>query len=110
MTETAPPIYPLPVEHLRNAANRLAAELDDARLFQAAAYASMAADAIDEGPAHAPTVEIPRTDVECEFEVDEHDRIWLIRRGDCLIIGKTSSVFPEMFRLISAVVLGHEPK
>src|SRR5688572_8618128 len=103
MTETPSTIYPLPVEHLRNAAQRLAAELDDARLFQAAAYASMAADAIDQGPAPTPTSELLRTDVECEFEVDEHDRIWLIRRGDCLIIGKTSSVFPEMRRLISAV-------
>ena len=109
MPET-PLIYPLPVEHLRNAANRLAAELDDARLFQAAAYASMAADAISRGPAPPPTDDDLRTDVECEFEIDEHDRIWLIRRGDCLIMGRTSSVFPEMRRLISSVVLGHEPK
>lgn len=110
MPETPPLIYPLPVEHLRNAANRLAAELDDARLYQAAAYASMAADAISQGPAPALTADDLRTDVECEFEVDEHGRVWLIRDGDCFIIGRTNAVLAEMRRLLSAVVLGREPK
>jgi hypothetical protein len=40
------PSYPLPTQHLLNAAIRLAAELEEARLYGAAAYASMAADAI----------------------------------------------------------------
>jgi hypothetical protein len=43
------PSYPLPTVHLRNAAIRLAAELDEAGLFHAAAYASMAVDAIPSG-------------------------------------------------------------
>jgi 2-hydroxychromene-2-carboxylate isomerase len=41
-----PPSYPLPTQHLLNAAMRLAAQLEEARLYSAAAYASMAADHI----------------------------------------------------------------
>ena len=87
MPGTPPPIYPLPVaERLRNAANRLAAELDDARLYQAAAYASMAADAIDYGGEASNEGDL-RTDVDLDFELDEHGRVWMIREGDCHIIG-----------------------
>lgn len=47
MPETFPPVDDRVADSLRGAAMRLAAELDQAHLYQAAAYASMVADAID---------------------------------------------------------------
>lgn len=92
MPGTPPPIYPLPVvERLRNAANRLAAELEDSRLYQASAYASMAADAIDHSGGEALSENNLRTEVDLDFELDEHGRIWMIRQGDCHIIGRADA-------------------
>jgi hypothetical protein len=106
VTEEPPLIYPLPTRHLRDAAMRLAGELDEVRLYNAAAHVSMAVDAIDEGPA-APLGEAEmRTDVELEFELDEHGRVWMIREGDCHIIGRTNAVCAEMRRFLASVVLG----
>lgn len=97
MPGTPPPIYPQPVvERLRNAANRLAAELDDAQLYQAAAYASMAADAIDYGGGEALSENDMRTDVDLDFELDEHGRIWMIREEDCHIIGRADATVLKM--------------
>lgn len=107
MAET-PLIYPLPVERLRNAANRLAAELDDARLFQAAAYASMAADAVLHNGGEALSDNDLRTDVDLEFEFDEHGRVWMIRDGDCHIIGRTNAVCAEMRRFLGVVLRGRD--
>lgn len=82
---------------------RLAAELDEAEFLRAAAYASMAADAIGNSGNEAP--KDLRTDVELEFELDEHGRVWMIREGDCHIIGRTNAVCVEMRRFLTSVVL-----
>ncbi|MBV8686816.1 MAG: hypothetical protein JOZ90_10590 [Alphaproteobacteria bacterium] len=61
-------------DRLRDAALRLAAELDEARLYQAAAYASMVADAVDQSRGQPVSARAAATDVELEFELDEHGR------------------------------------
>ena len=96
------------VDLLRNAAMRLAAELDEARLYQAAAYASMAVDSIERSAGKEVHAEAMRTDVECDFELDEHGRVWMIREGDCHIIGRTNAVCAEMRRFLAGVVLGDD--
>ena len=75
-----PPIPVPPVEELRAAAMWLTAELDQARLHQAAAHVSMAVEAMAKSPDPAVNDNVFRSDVECEFEVDEHDRVWLHHR------------------------------
>ena len=105
MTDEPDRAYPLPTLRLSNAATRLAAELDEAKLYKAAAYASMAADAIAEGPAATLSEAQLRTDVELEFEVDEHGRVWMMREGDCHIIGRANAVCAEMRRFLATVVL-----
>ena len=96
-----PPAPPTAAE-LRYAAARLAAEMDRARLFQAAAYAAMAADA-----ARAPPLgeEAMRTDIDLDFCVDEYDRVWIIFEGDCHIIGRRHAVCTEMTRFLASSVL-----
>jgi hypothetical protein len=88
------------VEHLRDAAMRLTAELEEARLFHAAAYVAMAIDAMDRRLPAPWNDNSPRTDVECEFELDEHDRVWMILEGDCHIIGRKAAVRREMWRFL----------
>ncbi|HEU0099140.1 MAG TPA: hypothetical protein VFQ67_10230 [Allosphingosinicella sp.] len=39
-----------------------------------------------------------RSDVEWEFEVDEYDRVWMYRDGDCQIVGRKNYVRTEMRR------------
>jgi hypothetical protein len=85
---------------------RLAAELDEARLYLAAAHASMAVDAIERSAGKAAYARAMRTDVECEFELDEHGRVWMIREGDCHIIGRKNAVCAEMRRFLASLVLG----
>jgi hypothetical protein len=46
-----------------------------------------------------------RTNVELEFEVDEHGRVWMIREGDCHIIGRRNAVCSEMRRFLRMVLL-----
>ena len=106
MTAPSPPSYPQPTQHLRNAATRLAAELDDARLYRAAAFASMVVDAIDQSRGEPVPDGDMRTDVDLEFELDEHGRAWMIREGDCHIIGRKDAVCAEMRRFLRAVVVG----
>lgn len=89
-------------DRLRDAATRLAAELDEARLYQAAAYASMVADAIDQIRGQPVSARAAATDVEIEFELDEHGRVWEIRDGDCWIIGRHLAVAIEMRKFLSA--------
>lgn len=84
---------------------RLAAELDEAELYLAAAYASMAVDAINQSDGSASDNKDMRTDVELDFELDEHDRVWMIREGDCHIIGRKNSVCAEMRRFLRGVAL-----
>jgi hypothetical protein len=91
---------------LRAAAARLAAELDEARLYQAAAYASMAADSIGRscgGGAREPSV---RTGAECAFELDERGRVWMIGDGDCRIVGRVEAVRAGMRRFLAAALPG----
>jgi hypothetical protein len=102
-----PPLtYPIPTERLRNAAMRLAAELDDAQLCGAAAYASMVVDAIDQSRGE-PEPDM-RTDVDLDFELDEHGRVWMIREGDCHIIGRKNAVCAEMRRFLTSIILGQK--
>ena len=108
MTATPPSYGRASIERLRNAAMRLAAELDEARLFQAAAHVSLGADAINRGPAPEPTAAQLRTDIELEFEFDEHGRVWMIREGDCHIIGRTEAVCLEMRKFLANVALGRD--
>jgi hypothetical protein len=84
---------------------RLAAELDEAHLYRAAAYASMVVDAIDQRAGGNDSDKDIRTDVELDFELDEHGRVWMIREGDCHIIGRKNTVCEEMRRFLRAVVL-----
>ena len=104
MPETFPPVDDRVADSLRGAAMRLAAELDQAHLYQAAAYASMVADAIDNNRGKEVNSSITRTDIESEFELDEHGRVWLIKDGDCFIIGRKLAIIIEMRRFLSNTV------
>lgn len=90
---------------LRAAAARLAAEFDLARLSKAAAYASMAAAAAGEAVRAAGEDEEMRTDIDLDFCLDEHGRVWMIREGDCHIIGRRGAACAEMRRFLAEVVL-----
>jgi hypothetical protein len=102
--ENPPPIPVPPVEQLRAAAMRLTAELDQARLHQAAAHVSMAVHAITGEPDPAVNDNIYRSDVECEFELDEYDRVWMIRDGDCHIIGRKDYIKTEIWRFLRSML------
>jgi hypothetical protein len=99
-----PPLPVPPLEALRAAAMRLTAELDQARLHQSAAYVSMAVDAIARAPEPAVNDNVFRSDVECQFEVDEYDRVWMYRDGDAHIIGRKDYVRTEMWRFIRTIL------
>jgi hypothetical protein len=104
--QNPPPIPVPPVEELRAAAMRLTAELDQARLHQAAAYLSMAVDAMAKAPDPAVNDNVFRSDVECEFEADEYGRVWMYRDGDCWIIGRKDYVRTEMWRFLRTTLAG----
>jgi hypothetical protein len=99
-----PPIEVPPVEQLRAAAMRLTAELDQAKLHQAAAYVSMAVDAMAKDPDPGVNDNVFRSDVECEFGVDEYDRVWMYRDGDCHIIGRKDYIRTEMWRFLRTML------
>ena len=106
---TEPPsIHPPQGERLRNAAIRLAAELDEARLHHAAAYASMAAEVIERSAGGDAYAKAMQTDVDFDFTLDEHGRVWMIREGDCHMIGRTNAVCAEMRRFLASVVFGDD--
>jgi hypothetical protein len=109
-----PPIPVPPVEELKAAAMRLTAELDQAKLHQAAAHVSMAVHAITDEPDPAVNDNVLRSDVECQFEVDEYDRVWIYRDGDCTIIGRKDYIRTEMWRflrvLLSKPFQRHRPR
>ena len=94
------------VDHLRAAATRLADGLDEARLFQAAAWVAMAVDEIDQGMPVATNDNPLATDVEVEFHLDEHGRVWMILDGDCHIIGRKAAVAEEMGRFLRTLLTG----
>lgn len=99
-----PPIPVPPVEQLRADAVRLTAKLDQAKLHRAAAHVARAVEAMAEAPEPAVNDNVYRSDVECEFEVDEHDRVWMIRDGDCHIIGRKDYVRTEMWRFLRTML------
>lgn len=86
---------------------RLAAQLDDARLYRAAAYASMVADAI-RSDGETGRDEDMRMDLELDFELDEHGRVWMVREGDCYILGRKDPVCAKMRRFLRTVGLGDD--
>lgn len=104
MSVEPPPVAVLPAEQLREATMRLTAEFDLARMHQAAAYVSMAVVAMAKDPNGAADDRKYRSDVECEFEVDEHDRVWMYRDGDCQIIGRKNYIRTEMWRFLRAML------
>lgn len=65
----SPPVPVPPLEQLRDSAMRLTAELDQARLHQAAAHVSLAVEAMGQAPEPAVNDNVFRSDVDCEFEV-----------------------------------------
>jgi hypothetical protein len=87
---------------LRQAAMRLAAELDAAGLYRAAAHAGMAGGR-DRRRAEAGDL---GTDVELEFDADEHGRAWMYQEGDCHMIGRTQAACAEMRRFLKETMLG----
>ena len=106
-------------DRLRDAARRLAAALDRARLYKAAAYAAMAGDAVQaaaeaEGGSRIP--ELPQgrhgrdddegAEVDLDFTLDGQGRVWMIREGDCHILGRTEAVCAEMRRFLTCVAAG----
>jgi len=105
MSADPPSVEVLPADALREAAVRLTAELDLARMHQAAAYVSMAVAAMAKDPGGAAAKD--RTygsDVECAFEVDEYDRVWMYRDGDCEIIGRRNYIRTEMWRFLRVLL------
>lgn len=99
-----PPLPVPPLEALRAAAMRLTAELDQARLHQAAAYVSMAVDAMALAPEAAVNDNGFRSDVECEFDLDEHGRVWMYRDGDAHLIGRKDYIRTEMWRFLRTIL------
>lgn len=83
---------------------RLAAELDSVGEYKAAAYVAMAVDAMEREPELAVNDNLPGSEVECEFELDEHDRVWMIRDGDCHIIGRKDGIRKEMWRFLRVLL------
>lgn len=102
-----PPIPVPPVEELRAAAMRLTAELDQARLHKAAAHVSAAVHAITGEPDPAVNDNVYRSDVECQFELDEYDRVWMYRDGDAHIIGRKDYIRTEMWRFLRTTLAAH---
>jgi hypothetical protein len=98
VTVEPPIVYPLPTEHLRLAAARLAAQLDAAKLHQAAAYVSMAVDAMAASPRRG--LDDDRHRSECGFEMDDYGRVWMHLDGDCSIIGRKEHLRTEMWRFL----------
>jgi hypothetical protein len=64
----------------------------------AAAYVSRKVEAMAREPEPAVNDNVYRSDVECEFELDENDRVRMIRDGDCHIIGRKDYIRTEMWR------------
>ncbi|MGA9580440.1 MAG: hypothetical protein WBR13_00545 [Allosphingosinicella sp.] len=104
MPEEPPLEYPPPTEPIRQAALRLMARLDDVRLHQAAAYVRLAVEAMAQDPAPAVNDNKARPDSECAFELDDYDRVWMIRDGDCHLIGNKDYMRTEMWRFLRTML------
>jgi hypothetical protein len=86
----------------------MAAEFDRAGLHEASAHAAMAAAAIEEAGRRCGPGDL-RTDVELDFDLDEHGRVWMYREGHATIIGRRNAACAEMGRFLVSVVLGDCP-
>jgi hypothetical protein len=104
MVDPSPPSEAGATIELRQRALQLATDLDQAQLYQAAAHASMVADAVARNTEHG-NDNSPVADIELEFELDEHGRVWMIRDGDCHIIGRRLAVCTEMRRFLAAAAI-----
>ena len=105
MPEEPPlPYPPASIEQLRNSARRLIAGLDEVRLYQASAFVALALEAMALGPARAVNDDRPRSDSECEFELDEQERVWMVLDGDCHIIGDKGHLRTEMWRFLRVLL------
>jgi hypothetical protein len=87
---------------------RLAAELDEARFHHAAAYVAMALEAMDATPEAAVNDNSGCNDVECYFDLDEHNRVWMYLEGDPYIIGRREAARAEMWRFLRVLLPGLE--
>ena len=103
MSATPPSYGPAGIERLRNAAVRLAGELDDAGLFQAAAYVSMGADALKRSPRLEISIGQPGSENDLDFELDEHGRVWMTRPGDCQVISDMEAACRAMQEFLGKV-------
>lgn len=56
-----------------------------------------------DGPAAPGNDNHPSMDVQVEFELDEHGRVWMIRDGDCMIIGRKDGICDEMKRFLADI-------
>lgn len=110
------PPRPSTARRLHGRAVRLGAGLDRAGLCLAAAYVSMAVDAIegsaafrqarDEGTGSRHEDEAMLNGVDLDFTLDEQGRVWMIREGDCHVLGPTAAVCGEMRRFLAGVAAG----
>lgn len=64
----------------------------------------MAVDAMARAPEPAVNDNVFRSDVECEFDLDEHDRVWMYRDGDAHMIGRKDYVRAEMWRFLRTIL------
>lgn len=106
MRDRQPSGRPAKVVRLRKAGLRLTAELDDARLYQSAAYVAMAVDAMVRKPEAAVNDNGACPDVECYFDLGAHGRVWMYLEGDPHIIGRKDAVRREMWRFIRLLLPG----
>jgi hypothetical protein len=128
------PPRPPAAHRLHGTAVRLAAGLDEAGLCLAAAYVSMAVDAIEgsaafrrgrgagagsrqeDGAMRSGVLRQAQDDrsiggavpdaMDLDFTLDEHGRVWMIREGDCHVLGPTEAVCGEMRRFLAGVAAG----
>lgn len=77
------------------------------RLGSCAISSLNAADAIASSRGETQMLDF-RTDIDLDFELDEHGRVWMIREGDCHIIGRRDAVCAEMRRFLRTIVLGDD--
>ena len=91
---------------LRKAGLRLAAELDEARLYQAAAHVAMAVDAMARKPDSAVNDNPAGADIECYFDLDAHGWVWMYLEGDPFVLGRKAEVRKEMWRFIRVLLPG----
>lgn len=64
----------------------------------------MAVHAITGEPDPAANDNVFRSDVECAFDLDEYDRVWIYCDGDCAIIGRKDYIRTEMWRLLRTML------